>query len=215
MAKILHIRSSPRGNDSFSTRAAEAFLTSFLAAHRDYQSETLDLFNAAIPDFRAPAAKAKYAVMAGQAPVGEAEQAWKVVIDTINHFKSASAYVVSSPMWNFNIPYRLKDYIDVICQPGLTFSYSPQTGYTGLVTGRPVLLVLARGGAYGGGTGAEAYDHQVGYLKTIFGFMGFTDIRTVLIEPTLLAGPQAAEAALAKAIGELRTLAAGSTFARA
>jgi FMN-dependent NADH-azoreductase len=107
MSRILHIKASPRGNESFSTRAAEAFLSSFLAAHRTWQSETLDLFSADVPEFRAPAAKAKYAVMSGKAPEGEAEQAWKPVIDTIRHFSSAAAYVVSVPMWNFGIPYRL------------------------------------------------------------------------------------------------------------
>jgi len=214
MPKILHIKASPRGNESFSTRAAEAFLGSFLEAHRGWQAETLDLFQADIPEFRAPAAKAKYAVMSGKTPTGEAELAWKPVIDTINHFKSAAACVVSAPMWNFGIPYRLKDYIDVITQPGLTFSFSPQSGYTGLVTGRPVVLVLARGGAYGSGTGAEAYDHQAGYLRAVFGFMGFTDIRTVLVEPTLHRGPEGAEAALAKAIAELRVLAADPGLAK-
>ena len=207
MAKLLHIKASPRGNESFSTRAAEAFLTSFLAAHKGYEVETLDLFSAAIPEFRAPAAKAKYAVMSGKAPTGDAEQAWKPVIDTINRFKAASAYLVSTPMWNFSIPYRLKDYIDVITQPGLTFSFSPQTGYTGLVSGKPLVLVLARGGAYGSGSGGEAYDHQLTYMRTIFGFLGFRDIREVLIEPTLAAGPQAAAAALDKACSELRALA--------
>jgi len=208
MPTILHVKSSPRGNESYSTRAAEAFLASFLAARKGWQAETLDLFNASIPEFRAPEAKAKYAVMSGKAPEGEAERAWKPVIDTVNHFKSAAAYVVSAPMWNFGIPYRLKDYLDVVVQPGLTFSFSAQTGYTGLVTGRPVVLVLARGGAYGSGTGAEAYDHQAGYLRTVFGFMGFTDIRTVLVEPTLHRGPEGAAAALDKAIAELRALAA-------
>ena len=153
--------------------------------------------------------------MSGQAPRGEAEQAWKPIIEAINHFKSAAAYVVSAPMWNFGIPYRLKAYIDVIAQPGLTFSFSPQTGYTGLVTGRPLVLVLARGGAYGSGTGGEAYDHQAPYLRTSFGFLGFTNLRTVLVEPTLAAGPQGADAALAKAISELRTLALDPTLLKA
>lgn len=214
MPKILHIQASPRGNESFSTRAAEAFLASFAAAHKGYQIETLDLFRAPIPEFRAPAAKAKYAVMSGREPEGEAEEAWRPVIDAIRQFKSAAVYVVSAPMWNFSIPYRLKNYIDVITQPGLTFRFSPQTGYTGLVTGRPVVLVLARGGAYGSGTGGEAYDHQVTYLRTFLGFIGFTDIRTVLVEPTLHAGPQGAEAALAKAMAELRALAADPELAK-
>ena len=52
-------------------------------------------------------------------------------------------------MWNFGIPYILKHYIDLIVQPGLTFSFSPSEGYKGLVTGKPVTVVYARGGAYG------------------------------------------------------------------
>jgi FMN-dependent NADH-azoreductase len=103
-------------------------------------------------------------------------------------------------MWNFGIPYRLKQYIDIITQPGLTFSYDPEKGYTGLVTGKPVLFVLARGGEYPEGTPAVAFDHQTSYLKTIFAFMGFTDMSAILVEPTLMAGPEAAEKKVASLI---------------
>lgn len=50
-------------------------------------------------------------------------------------------------MWNFGIPYRLKQYIDILVQPGYTFSYSPEQGYTGLVN-KPAAVVYARGGDY-------------------------------------------------------------------
>jgi len=209
MAKILHVKASPRGSESFSCRLAEAFLDALLQIHKDFDVETLDLFEADIPEFRAPAAKAKYAVMGGSEPRDEAEAAWKSVIGAIAHFKSADAYVVSSPMWNFGIPYRLKQYIDVIVQPGVTFSYSPQEGYSGLVTGKPLVLCLARGGAYGPGSGANAFDLQKSYLETIFGFIGLTDIQTIIVEPTLEKGPDAAEAALKKATAKARKLAAG------
>ena len=58
------------------------------------------------------------------------------------HFKSADKYVFSLPMWNFGIPYKLKHFIDVLVQPGLTFSFSPETGYKGLVTGKPAVVDL-------------------------------------------------------------------------
>jgi FMN-dependent NADH-azoreductase len=44
-------------------------------------------------------------------------------------------------MWNFGVPYVLKHYIDVITQPGLTFSFNPATGFSGLVTGRPATVI--------------------------------------------------------------------------
>jgi FMN-dependent NADH-azoreductase len=205
MPKLLHIKASPRA-ESFSAQAAEAFIEAFLQAHRDWGVETLDLFRANIPVFEAPQAAAKYDVLAGKEPTGPAGRAWKAVIDTIDHFKSADAVVISCPMWNFSIPYRLKQYLDVIVQPALTFSYAPAEGYKGLVTGRPAVLVLARGGNYAPGSGSEAYDSQKPYLEGILRFIGFTDIRSLIVEPTL-AGEEAARKALAAAKAQAAELA--------
>ena len=79
-------------------------------------------------------------------------KAWKRVTGVIERFKSADWYLFSLPMWNFGVPYVLKHLIDVIVQPGLTFSFSPTEGYKGLVTGKKAVAVYARGGAYGSGS---------------------------------------------------------------
>jgi len=201
MAKLLHILASPRV-ESYSTRVAKAFLDSYRQARPDDQIEVLDLFRADIPPFHAPQAKAKYAVMAGQTPRDEAQTAWQPVIKTINHFKGFDKYLLSSPMWNFAVPYRLKQYIDVIVQPSLTVAFSPEKGYTGLVTGRPLMLILARGGAYQTGNPCETFDFQETYLRSIFGFIGFSDIRTVYIQGTLQNKPEQVEADTRKAIAK-------------
>ena len=78
----------------------------------------------------------------------------------------------------------MKHYIDLLVHRGLTFSFTPGEGYKGLVTGKPLVAVYARGGAYGPGRGAESWDQQSKYLKHIFGFIGFTDIREIFVEPT-------------------------------
>jgi FMN-dependent NADH-azoreductase len=161
--------------------------------------ETLDLFATDLPPFEAPQAAAKYSVLRGREPAGRDAQAWKRLIDVIRHFQSAQLHVISSPMWNFGIPYRLKQYVDVIVQPGLTFSFSPAEGYKGLLNDRRAVLILARGGASGAGTGGEAYDMQKPYLEGVLRFMGIDDIRSVLIEPTLAGGAPAAEAAFRQA----------------
>jgi FMN-dependent NADH-azoreductase len=201
MANLLHILASPRG-ESYSARVAEAFLDSYRRQRPEDLIETLDLFQAEIPPFRAPHAKAKYAVLAGQPPRDEDEAAWRAVIQTVDHFRRFDRYVLSCPMWNFNIPYRLKQYIDILVQPSLTFSYTPEKGYTGLVTGRPLLLILARGGVYPAGDPRETFDFQETYLRSIFGFMGFTDIRAIHIEGTLQNPPQQIEADLRRASAE-------------
>lgn len=185
MSRLLHIVASPRGFSSASWRVGNALVGAYRKANPTHGSETLNVFTDRIPEFNEPQAAAKYRVMSGQEPQDDQAAAWKPVIDAINHFKSFDKYVISAGMWNFGIPWRLKQYFDVIVQPGLTFSYSPQEGYKGLVTGRPVALVLARGGQYGQGNPAETYDFQRSYLETVLGFIGFTDIRTIPVEPML------------------------------
>jgi FMN-dependent NADH-azoreductase len=185
MAKLLHIQASPMDDRSFSTRAARAFLTGYRAAHPADSVETLDLWQADIPAFDVTAASGKYKVLRGLPHSDQEADAWRRVLKTIEHFKAADKILLSSPMWNFSVPYRLKQYIDVIVQPGQTFAYDPKTGYSGLVTGRPLQLILARGGEYPQGSQAAGLDYQRPYLEFIFGFVGFTDIRTLVMEPTL------------------------------
>jgi FMN-dependent NADH-azoreductase len=199
MGTVLHIQSSPRGDESTSAAVAAAFLEAYRRVHPADTAETLDLFAADLPPFEAPLARAKYAVLAGKPPVGEAERAWARVLDVVDHFTAADKYVFSVPMWNFGIPYRLKHYFDLLVQPGLTFSYSADTGYSGLVTGRPALVIYARGGAYGEGSGAEAMDFQRPYVRTLLQFIGFTDVYTIVAEPMLMGGPEVATQALDEA----------------
>ena len=205
MPTLLHIQASPRA-ESFSRDVAEGFLDSFLSAHGDWRLDTLDLFADAIPEFRAPEAKAKYAVLGGAEPQDEAGRAWKPVVEAVDRLKAADALLISSPMWNFSIPYRLKQYIDVIVQPGLTFSYSPEAGYEGLVTGRPAALILARGGEYAADEAAHL-DMQRPYLELILGFIGFSEIHTIVVEPTLMAGPAEADDRVHEAMVVARRLA--------
>ncbi|GAA5131760.1 NAD(P)H-dependent oxidoreductase [Luteolibacter yonseiensis] len=198
MAKILHIQSSPRGSRSASIEVAGHFIASYLATHPGDSVETLDLWQEDLPEFDGFTLDAKYSVLGGQSPEAEQIAAWGRVVSLADHFKSADKILFSLPMWNFGIPYKLKHYIDLLVQPGLTFSYTPEEGYKGLVTGKPAAAVYARGGAYGPGTGAESYDQQSAYLKQVLGFIGFTDVSEVFVEPTL-AGPDAKNAAVANA----------------
>ncbi len=60
------------------------------------------------------------------------------------------------------------------------------------MTGKPVFIAYARGGEYPAGSDSEALDFQSTYLEFILGFIGFADIRKVVIEPTLAGGPDTA-----------------------
>jgi len=203
MSKLLYIQASPRGERSYSTAAADAFIESYRKAHTGDEIVTINLFEIDLPAFDGRVLDAKYAILQGQNPSEAEKTAWGAVEAVIAQFTSADKFVFAVPMWNFGIPYRLKQYIDVIVQPGYTFSFTPEEGYRGLVTGKPVFVAYARGGAYPPGSDTEAFDLQTKYFELFLGFIGFTDVRRVVVEPTL-SGPEAAENAREAAITQAR-----------
>ncbi|TWT50860.1 FMN-dependent NADH-azoreductase 2 [Rubripirellula amarantea] len=186
MAKLLYIESSPRKSRSKSIAAAQTFLDTYQSNNPDDEIVTIDLWTKRLPDFDGYTIDAKYQVLHGQGFDDDQAKAWQSVVDVCDEFKSGDKFLISVPMWNFSVPYKLKHYIDVIAQPGQTFSFDPETGYTGLVTGKPAVVVYARGGTYDGDS--AKMDHQKPYVEQMLGFFGFTDIESVVVEPTL-AGP--------------------------
>ncbi len=206
MSKLLYIQASPRAGRSHSIAVADAFVESYRQHNPDDEILTVDIFKADLLPFDGLAVQAKYTILHGQKHSQEELDAWKAVEAIIEEFKSADKYVMAVPMWNFGIPYRLKHYIDIIVQPGYTFSYTPEEGYKGLVTGKPVFIAYARGGEYPPGTDYEAFDLQKKYLELIMGFMGFTDIRAVVVEPTLMGGPDVAKGKREAAIEQAKQM---------
>ena len=189
MSKLMYLQASPRAERSHSRAVADAFVAAYRKAHPADAVETVDLFKADLPTFDGLAVQAKYAIMHGKEHSGEERAAWRAVEALIERFKSADKYVLAIPMWNFGVPYRLKQYFDLVIQPGYTFAFDPEKGYSGLVTGKPILCVYARGGAYSEGTGLENMDMQKRYVDLALGFMGFTEIHSLIVEPTLHGGP--------------------------
>ncbi|QDT63060.1 FMN-dependent NADH-azoreductase [Calycomorphotria hydatis] len=207
MGKLLFIEASPRGERSHSSSVAKTFIDAYLEKNPSDEVEHFDLWEAELPPFNLDTINAKYGVMGGKDFTAEQKVAWDAVTKAADHFKSADKYVISLPMWNFGIPYQLKQYIDIICQPGLTFGFDPETGYSGLVDGK-VLCVFARGGAYSEGD-AQSMDFQKPYLEFILGFMGLTDLSSLVVEPTV-GSPDDIAAMKEKIEAEARELA--STF---
>lgn len=208
MSKLLYLLASPLEDRSYSVAVADAFVDAYRAVHPGDAVMKKNLFSENLPTFDGFKLAAKYAIFYGRAFTQEQKEAWRAVENVIDEFKSADKYVLAVPMWNFGIPYRLKQYLDVIVQPGHTFSFSPQEGYKGLVTGKPLLAVLARGGEYPAGSPAEKMDFQKPYLETVLRFIGFTDLRWIVVEPTLAGGDEAADRKRAQAIEAARKLAA-------
>ena len=205
MKSILYIQASPRAKRSASIAAADAFVDSLRELSPGTRVTALNLFEAKLPAFDRAASEGKYAIMHGTPAPPEVQAAFGIALPLIDQFKAADGYVFAIPMWNFGIPYVLKQYFDLIVQPTYTFAVGAD-GYHGLVTGKKAVVVYARGGDYSDPAAADV-DFQKRYVDHILGFIGITDISSVIVQPTLAAGPGAAQAKLAAATEELRALA--------
>ncbi len=67
--------------------------------------------------------------------------------------------------------------------------------------GKKLYLAIATGGVYSEGA-MKAYDFTEPYLRTVFGFLGMTDVTTFRVEGVAVPGAQ--DAALEKAIGLIK-----------
>src|SRR6478752_2993566 len=141
MSKLLHLSASPRGTASESLAIAATFVDTFSDVHPDITIEHWDLWDGTLPPFGAAAAGAKMSIFAGQEPAGEQAAAWAAVHRTFERFAAADYYLFSVPMWNHGVPYILKQFIDVVSQPGLVFGFDPEHGYTGLLGGRRAAVI--------------------------------------------------------------------------
>ena len=74
------------------------------------------------------------------------------------------------------------------------------------MTGRSAAICYARGGDYSAPEAANL-DLQKPYVELILGFIGITDVRSVVAEPMLMAGPEVAQQKLAQAIAEAQRIA--------
>ncbi|MXY05930.1 MAG: FMN-dependent NADH-azoreductase [Gammaproteobacteria bacterium] len=181
MSALLYIECSPRRADSFSSQAAAIYLD---ALPQGVTVEHLDLFTADLPEFDASAAAAKYKVMGGKPLNPDEESAWSAVVALVEQFKAADHYLIAAPMWNFGIPYKLKQYIDLITHPGLTFNPRPD-GMEGLAGGDAV-VIYSRGGNYGPKDGlTDPYDHQSPYLQSWLGLVGVSPVEEVAVQGTM------------------------------
>ncbi|MGL5869242.1 MAG: NAD(P)H-dependent oxidoreductase [Clostridium chrysemydis] len=95
----------------------------------------------------------------------------------VYQFKDADKYVIAAPMWNLSIPAILKAYIDYVSVSGVTFKYT-QDGPVGLLKDKKAIHITARGGEYLD----SPYEMGDRYLKTILGFFGIEDTKTIAIE---------------------------------
>ena len=188
---ILQVNSSARVDGSHSTRLANTLVERLRAGRRDTTLTVRDLARTPQPALDEAALGALFTPAEQRTP----EQAARVALDDalIAEIQAADVVVLGVPMYNFGVSTQLKNWIDAIARAKVTFAYT-EKGPVGLLTNKKVYVVLTRGGLYRN----TPADTQVPYLKTLFNFLGMTDVQFVYAEG-LAMGPEAEQQALASA----------------
>ncbi|BCZ80200.1 FMN-dependent NADH-azoreductase [Paraburkholderia terrae] len=195
MPTLLHIESSPRKTRSASLDVARAYLEAYRGAHPDHSIDVLDLWSINLPEFDGDALDAKYADLSGT-PLSEAQQqAWADIRRLAQRLHEADTLLLSVPLWNFSIPYKLKHFIDVVSQRDILFSFD-ERGLQGLLNDKNAVVIYARGLDYSidSNTPAHSFDFQRPYIEAWLRSVGITNVESVVVEKTLF-GPEVDHAA--------------------
>jgi FMN-dependent NADH-azoreductase len=207
MTKLLYIQGSPRKSDSKSIQIATAYLDALSTANPHLDIDTLDLWDAELPAFDGDKAAAKMNVITGATQNGTGQTAWDEIVAIATRFISADRYLIASPMWNSGVPYRLKQYIDLVHQPGMLWSLDPQSGYAGLLKDKHATLALTSG-VYARGVAEPAFgvDHHAAYLRMWLNQAGIQQVDELRFQPSMLTENPAGD--LEKALEDAAQLAA-------
>lgn len=104
----------------------------------------------------------------------------------LQQFKSENKYVIVLPLHNFNVPTKLKDYMDNILIARETFKYT-ENGSIGLLKdGRSMLVIQGSGGIYTNNDWYTEVEYSHKYLKSMFNFIGIEDYHMVRAQGTAL-----------------------------
>jgi FMN-dependent NADH-azoreductase len=199
MSNVLLIHSSVFGEKSQSLGLARAFLERY--PHRSLVERALS------PQTMPHLDGETFAAMVTPASELDGRQQAAVALsdELIAEVEAADTIVLAAPMYNFSIPSTLKAWIDHVARRGRTFRYS-EKGPEGLLTGKKMFVLAARGGVYSDGAPAAVLDFQEPYLRAVLGFLGLTDVTFVHLEG-LSMGPEAADAHRGKALAAIERLA--------
>ncbi|MDQ2832540.1 MAG: NAD(P)H-dependent oxidoreductase [Acidobacteriota bacterium] len=176
MPTLLKIDVSPRGDHSISRKLSQKFADEWQQSHSGGKIVPRDLARTTLPFVDLPWITGAFT--APDQHTSEHKDALKLSDELIAELLAADEIVISTPMYNFNVPAALKAWIDHIVRAGKTFSVGPD-GYKGLMAGRKLTVLIASGSDFSAGTPYESYNLEAPYFPVVFGFIGITDITIV------------------------------------
>ncbi|MGW7465560.1 FMN-dependent NADH-azoreductase [Streptomyces xantholiticus] len=181
MPTLLHLDSSARP-ESVSRQVSAEFAAAWRTANPTGTHIHRDLTAAPVPHVDAAQIEVVTRLeTAGIRDLGEARDAaltaeekgsWALSWELIEEVLAADTVVIGLPMYNFSVPSAFKAWFDRVAIPPVIVD--PASGQ-GPLSGKRIVVVTARGGAYGPGTPRHGSDFQEPYLRAAFAMVGLCD----------------------------------------
>ncbi len=109
----------------------------------------------------------------------EQREALALAATLVDELLAADAILFAVPLYNYGVSQHFKAYVDIV-------SADPRVTGNPFLDGKPTVLATVRGGAYGGGTPREGWDHSTPYLRRILADCCGADLTIVEREFTLV-----------------------------
>lgn len=180
MSNVLVIKAHPLSSDSSrSIQILKAFLTTYQEKHPTDSIKVLDLYDQdGVPEIDKDILTAWQLLRSGT-PMTDLtvnQQAKVAAFDaSMDQFLAADKIVIANPLWNLNIPTRLKAWFDSINVAGKTFRYT-ENGPVPMTEGKKALHIQSNGGFY------QGQDPASQYVKLILNFVGVASVDQLFIE---------------------------------
>jgi FMN-dependent NADH-azoreductase len=173
MPTLLHIDSSPLYGRSVSRQLSNAFVAQWKSSHPNAIVVDRDLNATSIPPVNAAWVNAIHTPEAARTT--EQKELLSLSDSLLAELEQADEYVFGVPMHNFGVPSVLKLWIDQIARVGKTFTYADGRP-KGLIRGKKATFIIASGGMYDAQTQMASFNFVEPYLRSMFGFLGLTDV---------------------------------------
>ena len=173
MTKLLVVETSPRGDQSISRNMTRRFVAEWQMAHPDGEVVERDLMETDLKFIDAPWLQAYFTPPEQHSPEMKAELA--LSDELVGELLACDHLVIATPVYNYNVPAKLKAWIDSIVRKGLTLGFDGK----GLVSGKTATVLMASGGVYTEGSPIRERDIATQYLRLLLSVIGITDVTVV------------------------------------
>lgn len=187
MSKLLVINAHPDfdSQTSASLNVLNHFLKVYKEKHpNDEIIEHINLYEDEVPMLDKTVLSAWKKQGKGEPLTSQEKEVTDHMNEILKQFKSANKYIIVYPVHNFNVPSKLKDYMDNIMIAKETFKYTENGSVGLLMDGRSMVVIQGSGAIYTNNDWYTEIEYSHKYLKSMFNFFGIEDYEIVRVQGT-------------------------------